>query len=112
MNVSSKGFPAKLITMGDGSTLLLPNPDGGTLIVSGVHVNAWSVSVAAPMADVTMFGDDTPKYMHTLREVDGTIGFRATGLEFSQVPLDNGPIVKEYSIRDLLQIVREKIQDR
>ncbi len=99
-------------TLGDGQTLILPVPEGGTYIISQLNVLAFTLNCCSPR-EVTTFGDNVVREYHSLQEISGTLDFQGRGCEYYDGELSQEEAVIEgYSVSDMLRIVTQKIRER
>jgi hypothetical protein len=94
----------------DGSLIL--NTEDGCFVLDDVMYTAWQLSMEANVHDVTAFGEPTT-LRHGLTGASGTISFQTQGnVSFNQTPIQSAQKIREYSISDMLKMIREKIADR
>jgi len=102
--------------LGDGQSIMLTSPDGnGAYFIPAENILewGWDLSMSADIENVTSYGDPGIERRDSLRMISGTISFAATGCQFFEKPIDpNEPIIKEYSVSDMLKMVRAKLESR
>ena len=97
------------VLIGDGNNLIL-QMEPGAYILTGVTFTSWDLSIKADI-ETYAHGD----YIHRipgLRSISGTISFIAGGAKYTTYPISQKPLIQEYTITDMLKMIREKIKER
>jgi len=79
--------------IGGAQTLILPI-EGGSYILKNVFFDQWNLSASV--------GGYT----------QGTVSFVAQGMEYTKLDIATAPLIGEYTITDMLRIIRQKIKER
>ena len=99
-------------TLGDGRTLILSGPEGGTYVIPQLYVMNWSMNISSSIMDVTSYGGSMD-VVHGLREVSGTLDFSGSSVEYYEGVINpDEAVIKQYSVSDMLRVVTDKLKDR
>ncbi len=104
--------------IGSDQAIILSDPDGrGSYVIPADSITywAWGMNVSATIAEVTCFEDNHTRIYpdNVLRDVQGTINFGATTVQHCTGHIDpDEPIIKEYSVCDMLQMIQAKLLER
>jgi len=100
--------------LGAGQTLLLRVDTGGTYIVDGAVFNVWEINMQAPAMGAYAGQDGLVErsfdYDHVI--IQGHISFSASKCAYKERDIASGPLIGEYTITDMLRIIRQKIKER
>ncbi len=103
-------------SLGDGHNIILSQPgEPGSCVIpaDAVLTWTWSLSLGTTMEEVTAFDDHMTRSYRGIRPVDGTISFSAMNCIYYPGQIDpTEPVIKEYSVSDMLQIIKAKLEDR
>ena len=98
-------------------SIVLTDPNGnGSYVIPAAAVSSWDwhVTLGYSLEDVTsVIGTTTTRRYGGIRDVSGTINFSAVECKYYPGTIDpNEPIIKEYSVSDMLRMVNEKLESR
>ena len=100
-------------TLGDGRTLILSGPEGGTYVIPQLYVMNWSMNISSAFEDVTTMHSQAHRNLSTLREVSGTLDFAGSSVEYYEGVINpDEAVIKQYSVSDMLRIVTDKLKER
>ena len=100
-------------TLGDGRTLILSGPEGGTYVIPQLHLMDWSLNICSAFEDVTTMYSQAHRNLSTLREVSGTLDFSGSSAQYYEGVINpDEAVIKQYSVSDMLREVTNRLKDR
>lgn len=100
--------------LGAGQTLLLRHDTGGTYVLDGVDFPQWDINMEAPEMMSVVGRDDLVERSFDYDNViiQGHMSFIARKCAYTERDIASGPLIEEYTITDMLRIIRQKIKER
>jgi len=98
-------------------SIVLTDPNGnGSYVIPAAAVSSWdwNVTIGTFLENITARGDaGITRRISDIKDVSGTINFSACECKYYPGTIDpNEPIIKEYSVSDMLRMVNEKLESR